>query len=707
MGGVCPSRILCCTCWADSDVAISRNKKGERVLQMSTSHLWQLAETRALFGWSVVGLRMTLTLEGPKLQVIVEAPLEKLDEAIKKSAEGGWLHMLGTKAGLEDLVYVKSWEGLKQWVAKNWDVVVDAAVRRLREVLTEEELEKLMAPEGGDAPEGRKGGQVAPRDKPKDGENVWEELRRKLNALRDMLNDDKIAREAIAPALLLIQAERLGVNETTLKYFAAVISSTIDGDGYVSAALKRVELASGEREIALLAAATLAAYGIKSEVRRVWSAFNVVASGVGAARLAGLYFLYGAPLLEGDDRPKIHKLAEAVRLGAEGLNISWERLRRSLRGFVAADLTISVSGVAVKYNVYLRVTDILLKFQSTDRSRAELAARLLKLVGVNAEVKKESGRNGWRVIAYTDKMAGGHEKLRKALAEIVRMAMENRWVDADKAERWLEKLERGRVLREGWPKYYVGLTSGGALLVKYETTNSGNLEREVQWLEKMGLKRGVHFSVKTPEGGKAGYVSILSEGLAYAAYLSVHGKDEQQRRLAADFVEYILERAEREGNDVHEKVKKIIEEGKAWGSLTLKGFVKEFEVDGRKYVVKVIDGGAEIEESRGGKKFLRIRITAEVDGVRREYVITYSRRRASNVAEGRATARADAPGGREADAERLAAVIEALTGKRPRVYRKSDGTIETEYGREHLDGFMRYKELADAIMRWLEETGRR
>ncbi|MFZ8809542.1 MAG: hypothetical protein ACO2PN_15735, partial [Pyrobaculum sp.] len=49
-------------------------------------------------------------------------------------------------------------------------------------------------------------------------------------------------------------------------------------------------------------------------------AFNVVASGVGAARLAGLYFLYGAPLLEGDDRLKIHKLAEAVRLGAEGLS---------------------------------------------------------------------------------------------------------------------------------------------------------------------------------------------------------------------------------------------------------------------------------------------------------------------------------------------------------------------------------------------------
>jgi len=84
--------------WVNSDVAISRKKKGNRVLQMSTSHLWQLAETHALFGWSVVGLRMTLTLEGPKLQVIVEAPLEELDEAIRKSAEDGWLKMLGIKA---------------------------------------------------------------------------------------------------------------------------------------------------------------------------------------------------------------------------------------------------------------------------------------------------------------------------------------------------------------------------------------------------------------------------------------------------------------------------------------------------------------------------------------------------------------------------------------------------------------------------------
>ncbi len=61
--------------WVNSDVAIIRKKKGNRVLRMSTSHLWQLAETKAVFGWSkVVGLRMTLTLEEPKLAVIVDAP---------------------------------------------------------------------------------------------------------------------------------------------------------------------------------------------------------------------------------------------------------------------------------------------------------------------------------------------------------------------------------------------------------------------------------------------------------------------------------------------------------------------------------------------------------------------------------------------------------------------------------------------------------
>ncbi|AKT35157.1 hypothetical protein PYWP30_01537 [Pyrobaculum sp. WP30] len=55
----------------------------------------------------------------------------------------------------------------------------------------------------------------------------------------------------VAPAHLLIHAERLGVNDTTLKYFAVVVSGSIDGDGHVSAAMKAMCLASGKRAVAI------------------------------------------------------------------------------------------------------------------------------------------------------------------------------------------------------------------------------------------------------------------------------------------------------------------------------------------------------------------------------------------------------------------------------------------------------------------------
>jgi hypothetical protein len=360
-------------------------------------------------------------------------------------------------------------------------------------------------------------------------------------------------------------------------------------------------------------------------------------------------------------------------------------------------LTISEANIAIKYNVYLRDKAIELEFQSTDRSRVELAARLLRHAGVSAKVKKREGGDVWYVKTTTDMLAAGREELRKALAEIVREAAARGWVDEKKAEGWLEKLEEGRVLKEGWPKFLVRLSSSGALEIKYQSTNPNSIEQEVQRLEKMGLKRSVHFSVNTPEEGRYGYVYIRREGLAYAAWLSVHGKGDQQK-LAAEFVEYILQRAEKAGDDVHEKAREIIEEGKARGSQTLKGFEKEVEVDGKKHKVKVIDGGAEFDEGKGGKKLLRIKITAEVDGVRRDYMITYGRYGADNVVRGFAVARADDG---EADAERLSALVEALTGVKPRIYRMKNGAIIIVCSREHLEGFARYAELADAIKKWL------
>jgi hypothetical protein len=286
-------------------------------------------------------------------------------------------------------------------------------------------------------------------------------------------------------------------------------------------------------------------------------------------------------------------------------------------------------------------------------------------------------------------------------------------VDEKKAERWLKKLEEGRVLMEGWPKYYVGLSNSGALEVRFESTDPNSIEQVAQWLEKMGLKRGVHFTVEMPKDGKKGYVYIRRKGLAYAAWLSVHGEGEQWR-LAEEFVKLILQRAEEAGDAVYKKAEEIIEKGKVWRSLTLKGFEMEVEVNGVKYKVKVI-GGEAVEEDRNGKTLLRIKITAEVgrvegehivDPVEREYTITFSRRGGDNAALGFAYASIYAPGGREADAERFSALIKALTGKEPRIRRKSDGTIELACGGGHLDGFMRYEELADVIEKWLEETGR-
>jgi hypothetical protein len=69
--------------------------------------------------------------------------------------------------------------------------------------------------------------------------------------------------------------------------------------------------------------------------------------------------------------------------------------------------------------------------------------------------------------------------------------------------------------------------------------------------------------------------------------LSVYGSG-RQLELAAEFVKYILRRAKEAGEEVYEKAKEIIEEGKARGSLRLEGFEKKVEVEGRRHMVKVI-----------------------------------------------------------------------------------------------------------------------
>jgi hypothetical protein len=522
---------------------------------------------------------------------------------------------------------------------------------------------------------------------------------------------DEVVRKFVEPALELVMLDKAlrgeFDREKSRLLFGEMYATAVAGDGSVGP--DEVMLAVGGElggGAAPLRLATLQLLNrlLPDELKlgvRVYveeSTYRITATGENAARLKR-FLTVSAPSAGGEYlSPKFNEFVEAANV-----EVRFGSIRRTNKGHVAADLTISEGDVVVKYNVYLRRNDILLQFHSTDRSRVELAARLLRLAGVIAEVKKV-GDSEWHVVATTNKLAAGREELRKALAEFVRTAVKNGGVDEKKAEHWLEKLEKGRVLMEGWPMYHVGLTRNGALVVRFSSTNSGSIEREAQRLENMGLEKGRHFTVKMPEEGRDGYVRILREGLAYTARLSVYGTEEQ-RDLAAEFVKYILRRAEEAGKEVYEKVRKIIEEGRSWGSLTLKGFEKEVEVNGVKYKVKVIDGEA-VEEDRGGRKLLRIKITAEVGGVRSDYVMTYGRYGKLNAAVGRAYLRADVPGGREVYAERFSALVEALTGKRPRVYRMKDGSIIIDCGREHLDGFKHYAELADAIEKWLEETSR-
>jgi hypothetical protein len=529
---------------------------------------------------------------------------------------------------------------------------------------------------------------------------------------------DAVVRKFVAPALELIMLDKALRGEYSREkarlLFGEMYATAVAGDGTVGpgAIMLAVggELGGGAallRLAALYLLNELLSKELKFDVRtyvRNGSLYNIAAYGENAAGLMRLLAV-SAPSAGGEYlSPKFDQFVEAARVEVRLDKNSIKQTKK----YVAADLIISEGGAAVKYNVYLREDAIELQFHSTDRSRAELAALLLRHAGVSAEVRKESGRDKWYVEATTDKLAAGRKELRDALAEIVKTAVEKGWVDADKAERWLEKLEKGRVLKEGWPKYYVGLHDG-ALEVIYKTTNSDSIKQDVQWLTNMGLVEGVHFAVKMPEEGRYGYVSILKEGLAHAAFLSVYGKDEQQRRLATRLVEYILDRAEKADKDVYKKALEIVEEGMSRSSLTLENFKKEVEVNGKTYVVKVLGGEAEFDEGRSGKKLLRIKIRAEVgrvegghivDRVEREYEITFGRYGSNNAVRGFANV------SKETDAERLAAVIEALTGVKPKIHRRSDGIIEIVCTRAHLEGFKRFAKLAKAIMEWLKETGR-
>jgi hypothetical protein len=345
---------------------------------------------------------------------------------------------------------------------------------------------------------------------------VWDVVEFALSDMGCLARDcarDEVARKFVAPALELMMLEKargefdkreaFGRREALLR-FGEMYATAIAGDGSVERGLVVLavggELGGGATLLRLAALRLLnellpedLKFGVRTYVGE-GRYYDITAYGDDAARLMRLLAVSAPSAGGGYLSPKFDGFVGEARVEVRPGGI-----RRTKGGRVAADLTISEGGVEVKYNVYLQ-DKVELRFRSKDRGRVELAARLLKLAGVSAEVKREGGEGKWYVEATTDKLATGRKELRGALAEIVRKAVENGWVDAGKAELWLDKLEGGLTLREGWPKYLVRLARSGALEVRYASTNPESIEREARRLRAVGLVEGRHFTVRMPEG---------------------------------------------------------------------------------------------------------------------------------------------------------------------------------------------------------------
>jgi len=247
----------------------------------------------------------------------------------------------------------------------------------------------------------------------------------------------EVVRKFVAPTLKLMMLDKAlrgeFDREEALLRFGEMYATAVAGDGTVGPDMVVLtvggELSGGA---ALLRLATLHLlnqllpdeqnFDVRAYIGE-GRYYYIVASGKSAAGLMRLLAV-SAPSAGGGYLS--NKFDEFVKETQEEVRLDKDSVRRTEGGRVAAELTISGGDIKIKYNVYLRSDKVELQFVSTGRSRVELAARLLKLVGVGTEVEKAGDRDVWYIVATTDKLAAGREELRKALAEIVKVARKNR-----------------------------------------------------------------------------------------------------------------------------------------------------------------------------------------------------------------------------------------------------------------------------------------
>jgi hypothetical protein len=252
-------------------------------------------------------------------------------------------------------------------------------------------------------------------------EEVWGVVEFVLSDMYCLARDcarDEVVRKFVEPALELMMLDKALRGKfdrgKALRIFGEMYATAIAGDGTVGPNIVMLtvggELGGGA---ALLRLATLHLLNklLSDELRfdvRVYVKngryYDIAAYGENAAGLKRPLAV-SAPSAGGEYlSEKFDKFVEVARMEVRFGNI------RLTKSGVAADLTLLEAGIDVKYNVYLS-GKIELEFQSTDRSRVELAAHLLKLAGVGVVVRKVEvgGRSVWYVKAYTDMLAAGHE----------------------------------------------------------------------------------------------------------------------------------------------------------------------------------------------------------------------------------------------------------------------------------------------------------
>ena len=190
---------------------------------------------------------------------------------------------------------------------------------------------------------------------------------------------DEVVRKFAAPALELIMLDKALKGEfnreEALLRFGEMYATALAGDGHVGPG-EVVLTVGGELGggAALVRLATLHLLNqlLSNELKfnaRIYVGegryYRIAAYGENTAGLMRL--LASAPSAGGEYLSE--KFDEFVEAAKVEVQLDENSIRRTEKGHVAADLTISVGGAAVKYDVYLRDDAIELQFHSTDRGR--------------------------------------------------------------------------------------------------------------------------------------------------------------------------------------------------------------------------------------------------------------------------------------------------------------------------------------------------